>query len=97
MRDNMSEKHMKSGCVQDADVKKQIEELGMRQVLQKLSKETDAVTVVIKSGAECCQITGCIARIEDNILTMLVENEDECPRVYIAIDCICAVYHPGID
>ncbi|MCK8824987.1 hypothetical protein MWH30_07945 [Fuchsiella alkaliacetigena] len=88
---------MKSSCVQDSGVKKQRKELGMRQVLQKLSQETDTVTVIIESGEGCCEITGCIASIKGNILTMFVNNaDDDCPRVYIAIDCICAVYHPAI-
>ena len=94
----MSEKHMKTSCVKDSEVKKQTRELGIRQVLQRLSDKTDAVTVIINSGEGCCEITGCIASIKGNILTMLVDDDNNnCPKVYIAIDCICAVYHPAID
>ncbi|MCK8826130.1 hypothetical protein [Fuchsiella alkaliacetigena] len=66
----------------------------MRKLLKRLSEEKEPVTIIISSGTECCEITGCIAKITDDYIT-LITSSNACRRAYIAIDCICAIIKPA--
>lgn len=60
-------------------------------VLQKLKKKNRVVTIIIKSGENCCELTGCIGEVVCGEYVTLISSNNACLRTYIAIDCICAI------
>ncbi|MCK8817056.1 hypothetical protein MWH28_06675 [Natroniella sulfidigena] len=61
-----------------------------RKVLERLVDDNKIVTIIITSGANCCELTGCVGEVADDYLTLLTPD-NACNRTYIALDCICAV------
>ena len=67
-------------------------------LLRKFRNSTDTVTLIITSGQNCCEITGCVANIVENSYVVLLTNDNNgCNRTYVRIDCICAIQRPGIN
>jgi len=65
-------------------------------VLNELVCTTKQVTLTIKSGENCCEVTGCLARIVDDCYVVIINNNNEdCPKTFVRIDCICAIQVPG--
>ncbi|MEJ6952459.1 hypothetical protein [Natronospora cellulosivora (SeqCode)] len=62
------------------------------KVLKKLTKKNEAVTIIIRAGGNCCDLEGCVLAVSDEIVTLLL---NECGRIYIRVDCICAVIDPA--
>ncbi|MCK8817071.1 hypothetical protein MWH28_06750 [Natroniella sulfidigena] len=60
-------------------------------VLRRLAKKNKPVTIIITSGANCCELTGCIGEIVGDEYITLINPNDVCDRTFIRIDCICAV------
>ncbi len=68
---------------------------GLVGVLKHLKCNNRPVTIIISSGKNCCELSGCIGQIvSDNYVTLINDN-NACTRTYIAIDCICAVIDNG--
>ena len=72
----------------------QSEKSSLRKVLKKFAKNTEPVTLIIKSGENCCEITGCILTVKKD-LVILLTDDDPCRRIYVVIDCICAIKKPA--
>lgn len=68
---------------------------GIINILKKLSKKNKKVTIIIKSGANCCELTGCIIDIKKNCVKLLTNKNNTCRRIFIDINCICAVIVPA--
>ena len=66
----------------------------LRKILKKFAKNTEPVTLIIKSGENCCEITGCILTVKKD-LVILLTDDDPCRRIYVVIDCICAIKKPA--
>lgn len=65
----------------------------LRMVLRRIFTNNELVTLIIKSGANCCELTGCIASIKkDHVILMTQGNS--CRKIFVKIDCICAVVIP---
>ena len=60
----------------------------MLDILNKFKKEKQVVCITIKSGRLCCNFSGCIVKIINNQIVKLIGNSN---RIYIPINCICAV------
>ncbi|MCK8826723.1 hypothetical protein MWH25_03060 [Natroniella acetigena] len=63
------------------------------KVLKRLAKCNKPVTIIIRSGANCCELTGCIGEVTDEFVVLIASN-NVCIRKYIRTDCICAVIEP---
>ncbi|SJZ38633.1 hypothetical protein [Selenihalanaerobacter shriftii] len=65
--------------------------------------ETDRITVILKSGDECCLWSGCFGGLDDgclwiyNICGGVPTEPTECRRMYIPLECICAIIDPAIE
>ncbi|SJZ38610.1 hypothetical protein [Selenihalanaerobacter shriftii] len=75
------------------------------KVLKRID-EDDVITVILKSDGFCCAWTGCFCRIENNTLVLFnpelafdegLINGESCRKMYIPLDCICAIINPGFD
>lgn len=65
------------------------------EVLQRLRVNNNPVTILIRSGSDCCEIEGCICEIVDGCYITLLSGENGCERTYIPINCICAIIDPA--
>ena len=65
------------------------------RVLKRLRRNNEPVTIIVKSGSDCCSHTGCICEIVDDCYVTLLSGENGCDRTYIPLDCICAVIDPA--
>ncbi|WP_027339762.1 hypothetical protein [Halonatronum saccharophilum] len=67
------------------------------RLLRRLRETNDPVTIIITSGENCCEHTGCIGEIVgDEYLTLITSaGSGGCVRTYIRIDCICAILDPA--
>ncbi|WP_408955256.1 hypothetical protein [Natroniella sp. ANB-PHB2] len=61
------------------------------KVLKGFAKKNKPITIIIKSGQNCCKFTGCIGEIVGDEYITLIASNDVCVKTYIRIDCICAV------
>ncbi|MCK8817070.1 hypothetical protein MWH28_06745 [Natroniella sulfidigena] len=61
------------------------------KVLRGFAKKNKPITIIIKSGQNCCRFTGCIGEIVGVEYITLITSNGVCVRTYIRIDCICAV------
>ncbi|MCK8826725.1 hypothetical protein MWH25_03070 [Natroniella acetigena] len=61
------------------------------KVLRRFAKKNKPITVIIKSGQNCCRFTGCIGEIVSGEYITLITSNNVCVRTYIRIDCICTV------
>ena len=73
----------------------------VENVLEKYVSSTKKVTLIVRSGANCCEITGCLVNLVDNddgyvVLLNNDNNNCECPKTFVRINCICAVKVPGV-
>ncbi|MEJ6952461.1 hypothetical protein [Natronospora cellulosivora (SeqCode)] len=66
------------------------------KLLRRIAKCNRAVTIIIRSGENCCSHTGCIAEVVENSYVVLITAvNDTCQRTYIPLECICAVIDPA--
>ncbi|SJZ38627.1 hypothetical protein SAMN02745118_00680 [Selenihalanaerobacter shriftii] len=68
------------------------------KVIDKVDK-SDRITVILKSGDGCCLWCGCFGGVEDGWLYNIISFDDptECRRMYIPLECICAIIDPEIE
>ncbi|PRX26468.1 hypothetical protein BX659_12059 [Orenia metallireducens] len=66
----------------------------LKKLLNKIKDTNEEVTIIIQSGEDCCDFTGCICEINDCFL-VLVDGDNICVKTYILLDKICAVIHPA--
>ncbi|GAB6138904.1 hypothetical protein [Halanaerobaculum tunisiense] len=62
----------------------------LKALLKELKTNCEEVTIFIQTGSQCCKRTGCICAVDDCFVT-LAKREDSCQRIFILLDCICAV------
>ncbi|MCK8817072.1 hypothetical protein MWH28_06755 [Natroniella sulfidigena] len=64
------------------------------KVLRRLAKCNKPVTIIVKSGANCCELTGCVGEVTDEFVVLIASN-NVCIRKYIRTEFICAVIEPA--
>ncbi|MFW6016761.1 MAG: hypothetical protein ACOCRK_10015 [bacterium] len=63
------------------------------KILEALMEESEAVTIIIRAGDNCCELEGCVLAVNQEFATLLLANND-CGRIYIRLDYICAIISP---
>ncbi|WP_027339760.1 hypothetical protein [Halonatronum saccharophilum] len=64
---------------------------GFIDLLRSIRRFDREITCIIRSGTNCCEITGCVGEIVCDEYLVLISPNDACVRNYIRIDCICAI------
>ncbi|MFW6278580.1 MAG: hypothetical protein ACOC2G_00185 [Bacillota bacterium] len=64
-------------------------------VLERASEKNTPITIIIQSGANCCEHTGCVGEIVGDCFLTLISGNDACRRTFIPLDCICAIIDPA--
>jgi len=67
----------------------------LRCLLERIKDTDEQVNIIIQSGEDCCEFTGCICEVDDCFVVLIDTKRGTCIRTYILLDCICALVHPA--
>jgi hypothetical protein len=67
----------------------------LRRLLERIKDTDEQVDIIIQSGEDCCEFTGCICEVDDCFVVLIDTKHGTCIRTYILLDCICALVHPA--
>lgn len=62
----------------------------LKKLLVRLRDDCELLAIILKSGSKCCRQKGCICQVNSKTVT-LITDDGNCSRIYIPLDCICAV------